>query len=405
MIRNDRTSSVGGGVCAYINSKTKVRRIYDFENSSIESLWMSVRSNRLPRSIPVLLLAVIYHSTSRDATENCELYNHIQGNVDLFLLNHPDALVMICGDFNPVSIGFNANRIKQISGLRQISNVAMRGESNLDWWLIKMKHLDFQIIQLPPVGSSDHNSIIVKSHLHRVTNPSNDRVWKRDLRDSNIRFFGQWITNFDWSPVFEISDCDVKYNELNVIMSGMIESFFPKRQLRTRKSDKAWVTQSLKSLIKRRQRALHLYGKFSHIYKYWRNKVQQEVKTARKRFYHQSVKMLKNTNPARWWKEIKSLGGLSFQQSWYHHLLSDDNPNCVDLSESYDFLVGLTAYFEPLARCHQIEETEVPDYVTVNPGQVYPALRRIKTTKSQGPDGIPNKALKTFPFPNIIDVS
>ena len=283
MFRNDRTSSVGGGVCAYINSKIKVRRIYDFENSFIESLWMSVRPNRLPRSIPVLLLAVIYHSTSRDATENCKLYNHIQGNVDLFLLNHPDALVMICGDFNPVSTGFNANRIKQI--------------------------------------------------------------------------------------------------------------------LRTRKSDKAWVTQSLKLLIKRRQRALHLYGKISQIYKYWRNKVQQEVKTARKRFYHQSVKKLKNTNPARWWKEIKSLGGLSSQQSWHHQLLSDDNPNCADLAESYnDFLVGLTAHFEPLARCHQIEETEVPDYVMVNPGQVYSALRRIKTTKSQGPDGIPNKVLKTFAF-------
>ena len=119
---------------------------------------------------------------------------------------------MICGDFNPVSTGFNANRIKQISGLRQIINVTTRGESILDWCLINMKHLNFQIIQLSPVGSSDHNSIIVKSHLHRVTNPSNDRVWKRDLRDSNIRFFGQWITNFDWSPVFEISDCDAKYN-------------------------------------------------------------------------------------------------------------------------------------------------------------------------------------------------
>jgi hypothetical protein len=105
-----------------------------------------------------------------------------------------------------------------------------------------------------------------------------------------------------------------------------------------------------------------LYGKISQIYKYWRNKVQQEVKTARKRFYHQSVKKLKNTNPARWWKEIKSVGGLSSQQCWHHQLLSDDNPNCADLAESYNdflYIVGLTAHFEPLARCHQIEETEV----------------------------------------------
>jgi hypothetical protein len=34
----------------------------------------------------------------------------------------------------------------------------------------------------------------------------------------------------------------------------------------------------------------------------------------------------------------------------------------------------------------------------VNPGQVYSALRRINTTKSQGPDGFLNKVLKTFAF-------
>ena len=32
------------------------------------------------------------------------------------------------------------------------------------------------------------------------------------------------------------------------------------------------------------------------------------------------------------------------------------------------------------------------------PGQVYSALRRMQTTKSQGPHGIPNKVLKTFAF-------
>ena len=102
-----------------------------------------------------------------------------------------------------------------------------------------MKHLNFEIIQLPAVGSSDHNSILVKGYLHRVSKPSNDRIWKRDLRDSNINFFGQWITNYDWSPVFQTGDCEAKYNEFNIVMSTMIEHFFPKKQLKTRKSDKA----------------------------------------------------------------------------------------------------------------------------------------------------------------------
>jgi hypothetical protein len=37
-------------------------------------------------------------------------------------------------------------------------------------------------------------------------------------------------------------------------------------------------------------------------------------------------------------------------------------------------------------------------FLDKSPGQVYSALRRIQTTKSQGTHGIPNKVLKTFAF-------
>ena len=148
-------------------------------------------------------------------------------------------------------------------------------------------------------------------------------------------------------------------------MSGMIEHFSLSGSWK-QENPLNRTLQSLKLLIKRCQRGFHLYGKTLQIYKYWQNKIQQEVKTAHQRFYHQSVKMLKNTNPARcmWWK--KSLGGLSSQQSWVHQLLLDDNPNCADLAESYnEFSVGLTTHFKPFSRSNQTEETEVTDYVMV----------------------------------------
>ena len=69
--------------------------------------------------------------------------------------------------------------------------------------------------------------------------------------NSNINFFGQWITSYNWSPIVETVDCEAKYNEFNTVMSAMIEHFFPKKQLKTTKSDKAWLTQSLKLSIRR----------------------------------------------------------------------------------------------------------------------------------------------------------
>ena len=301
--RNHRTSSIGDGVCAYINSTIKVRRITEFENDSIESIWISIRPKRLPRSISVILLAVIYHSTSSTAVENSELYKHIQSNVDHFLSKHPDALIIITGEFNPTSTGFNADRIKQLTGLRQIINVPTRENSILDWCLTNRSDLNYEIIQLSPIGASDHNSILIKEHLHCANKPCNERVWKRDMRDSKVRSFGQWITGFEWTDILNTPDCVSKYEKFNDILQHLIQHYFPLKPTSVRKSDKPWVTPLLKLLIRRRHRALHVYGKLSPIFKKWRNKVQAEVKLARDKYYRSSVKKFKDMSPARWWPE------------------------------------------------------------------------------------------------------
>ena len=106
-----------------------------------------------------------------------------------------------------------------------------------------------------------------------------------------------------------------------------------------------------KSSISKRQKLFHKYGKNSENYKYWRNKVQRDVKSARKKFYMNAVEKLKSTNSSRWWKEVRSLGGLKSNGSWTHQLLSDVNPTLQDLAESYNqFLFGLTSHFEPLSK-------------------------------------------------------
>ena len=60
-----------------------------------------------------------------------------------------------------------------------------------------------------------------------------------------------------------------------------------------------------------------------------------------------------------------------------------------------------------MLECTDDQETEVPNHLLVNIGQVYSVLRHLKTTKSPGPDGIPNRILKTFAFefaPVIMDI-
>lgn len=408
IFRNDRSSSVGGGVCIYANNKIACRRLVTYEEPNIESLWLSIRPSRLPRSISIILLAVIYHSTSCGSTENVVLYNHIQRNVDSFLHNHPNGLVLVTGDFNPPSTGFDKKAIKRITGLTQIINVKTRGNAILDWCLTNVKKSFFEQLQLPQLGTSDHNTILIHPRIPQTHKPDNNPIMKRDLRLSNLRRFGQWITSYDWSPVLDIDDCELKFQKFYSIITEMLDKFLPITRTKVRESDKPWMTPSLKTSICKRQKAFYKYGKNSTMYKYWRNKVIINVKSARNRYYATSVRKLKQGNPSKWWKEVKALGGLSSRDSWHHQLLSADNPTIQQLVESInEFFTGLSSHFNPVETDNTTNQLTVPPSFLVEPGRVYRALRQINTNKSPGPDLIPNQILKMFAFefaPVIADV-
>lgn len=157
------------------------------------------------------------------------------------------------------------------------------------------------------------------------------------------------------------------------------------------------MTPSLKVAISKRQKAFCKYGKSSKSYKYWRNKVQHDVKVARSKCYSKSVEKLKNGNSSKWWREVKSLCGFASRSTWSQQLLSDDNPTATHLADSFnDFLVNLTSHFPPLTRDTSSIQYDIPHRFLVNPGIVSASLRQIKINKSTGPDNIPNKLLKIF---------
>ena len=147
---------------------------------------------------------MIYHSTSSRADENFELSSH-----------NPDALVYVSGDFSPVypvSTLFDEKHGERLTGLSHIINVPTRSKSILVWCLVNNKKVRHVVTQLPPLGSSDHNLILIKSQVNRIEKPRNKRIYKRDLRESKIGRFGQTITSFDWSEIYDLYDVNEKYN-------------------------------------------------------------------------------------------------------------------------------------------------------------------------------------------------
>lgn len=62
-----------------------------------------MRPHALPRNVPAILLGVVYRSSAIREPENAILREHIPSNINNFIMKHPNAVVIVTGDFNPTS--------------------------------------------------------------------------------------------------------------------------------------------------------------------------------------------------------------------------------------------------------------------------------------------------------------
>lgn len=87
------------------------------------------------------------------------------------------------------------------------------------------------------------------------------------------------------------------------------------------------------------------------------------------------VEALKESNVARWWREIKGLGGGKQNDEWFHQMLDENIPTVDPLAERFNtFLYDLTSHFMPLQTL--VDTTvEVPGEFLVDSRTAFKALR------------------------------
>ena len=180
----------------------------------------------------------------------------------------------------------------------------------------------FTVPQLPKVGSSEHYTLLAKPVIAPVSRRVVNKVKIRDMRDSAWRTLDRWITQKDCTPNFNAPSCEEKFSLLMTELNQAIDTFLPEKVVKKHPSDRPWITNKIKILIRKRQSAFINQGKNSPAYRYWRNKVRCDIKMA-KYYYHHKVVEVEQTNPAKWWREIKKLTGQDIQQEWHHQFLSN----------------------------------------------------------------------------------
>ena len=246
----------GGGVCMYIHESIPCKQLVDCIEEPVEALWILLRPQKLPRNVTCIIAVVVYHTTSNREPENLKLKDHIQRNLDNLLRKYPNALIVITGDFNPNSTGLKHTYLTSPNNLKQLVTFNTRESNILDWFLTN-RIKQFTIHQLPKIASSDHYTILAKPISINTNDKENKKVKRRDMKDSNWRAFGRWMTTKDWTAVLQKTTCEDKFQLFLSELKEGIDFYLPEKTVIIHQNDRPWMTKELKSMIKRKANSLH----------------------------------------------------------------------------------------------------------------------------------------------------
>ena len=137
-------------------------------------------------------------------------------------------------------------------------------------------------------------------------------VFKRDMRAGRKAELGRYLSTMDWDLLLSSCEtCDELERTLREVIHTRFDIVMPVKKVCINLKDAPWMTQELKTLILKIQKAFHRHGADSAIFKFYRDSVNRSRKRCKATFYNSKVGHLKTDDPKRWWSEVKRLSGSS----------------------------------------------------------------------------------------------
>ena len=195
----------------------------------------------------------------------------------------------MAGDINRLDV----NSIKKHFNLKQIVKNPTRKDAILDLVLTNMHKYYKEPRLFPPFGVSDHNTDTAEGSV-RDSCRSTIFVSKRDKRESRKAQLGRYLGELNWPTLLSSTEtCEDLVNVFNEVVHTGFDLLMPIKKVRVNPANASWMTQHLKSLILKRQKAFHKHGTESPQYKFYRNIVNRERKVCKAKFYKSKIEHMK----------------------------------------------------------------------------------------------------------------
>ena len=137
----------------YVRESIPVQRIKVNVPKELECIWLTLRPHCLPRQVSSLTIAVVYNPP-KAPTEHL-LMDHLAHSAMSLKGKYTNCGLIICGDFNQAKITTLQDR-----QLLNVVKFPTRDKNTLDLIITNISGLYETPQRLPPVGKSDHVSIL-----------------------------------------------------------------------------------------------------------------------------------------------------------------------------------------------------------------------------------------------------
>ncbi|XP_054866081.1 uncharacterized protein LOC129348770 [Amphiprion ocellaris] len=306
--RNARESGKrkGGGLAMYVNERwCNAGHISVKEQlctKDVELLAVSLRPFYLPREYSHVIAITVYIPPSADAAAACELIHSV---VSQLQTSHPQSLIIISGDFNHASLSAT------LPTFTQYVTCHTRDNKTLDLLYANIKDA-YSSSPLPPLGHSDHNLVRLQPiYIPMVKKQPPTIRYVKKWSDEATEALQDCFETTDWDVLCgpHGEDIDALTDTVTDYINFCAENIVPTRKVRCFSNSKPWVSLELKALLKEKRRV------FGSGDKEELRRVQKEIKKkikADKASYRTKMEShLQDNNTREVWRDLRSISGYS----------------------------------------------------------------------------------------------
>uniref|UniRef100_A0A9J7ZV96 Reverse transcriptase domain-containing protein n=1 Tax=Cyprinus carpio carpio TaxID=630221 RepID=A0A9J7ZV96_CYPCA len=393
----------GGGLCVYINDAWCRDAVVICKHCSplVEFMIIKCRPFYLPREYTAILLVSVYIPPNNNISNRNDALNELHQHISDQQTAHPDAFLIIAGDFN------HADLKSVFPKIHQHINFPTRGNNILDFVYTTQRGA-YKALPLPHLGASDHITVMLMPAyrpLVKVAKPVQKQiqVWPEGSSEALQDCFDTTDWNmFKQAATYNNSTDLQEYSEtVTAYITKCIEDVTVTKTITVRANQKPWMTGEVYRLLETRNAAFRAGDEGG--LRTARANLSRGIREAKRQYSRRIAHQFSDSRDTRsLWQGIQTI--------------TDYKPPQRTCDSNISLLNELNTFFARFEAQNSSTAQKTPpppsdQVMMLTPDSVRRSFSRINARKAPGPDNIPGRVLRdcaaelTDVFTDIFNIS